>query len=239
MKKIIAILLLIIAITINSCSNNELEQQTDPNEITLTTSDEINLTAGYYETNAGDHAVLLLHMLGRDRHDYDALLPVIMQNSYSVLAIDFRGHGKSDLDYTQFTEADWQNLVLDVQAGIDFLENKGYKEIAVISASIGANAALKHAVQDTRIDSLILISAGENYHGITTVDYAQFYDRPVLIIAAMDDKNSAVAATKIYNAVNTEQKELQVYPTGGHGTELLKTQEGFSAVIGTWLHKYY
>ncbi len=237
MKKIIAILLLILAISITSCHNEEGIK--DPNEIILRASDEINLTAGYYETNSGDHAVLLLHMLGKDRHDYDMLLPIIMQNSYSVLALDFRGHGNSDLEYTIFSESDWQNLVLDVEEGVDFLDARGYKKITVIGASIGANAALKQAVQDKRIDNLILISAGEDYHGLKTLDYAQFYSKPIVIVAAMDDKDAAVAATKIYNAVQTENKELKMYQTGGHGTALLTSQEGFSAMIGTWLKKWY
>ena len=236
MKRII-LLVLIIGFILTSCDNTE--SQTDPNEITLTTSDEINLTANYYETNAGDHAVLLLHMVGRDRHEYDNLLPTIMKNSYSVLALDFRGHGNSDLDYTTFTEQDWQNLVLDVQAGVDFLESKGYKKIVVIGASIGANAALKQAVQDARIDNLILLSAGEDYHGLRALDYAQFYDEPVLVIASMDDTDAAVTATRIYNAVNTKDKDLKMYQTGGHGTNLLITQEGLPAVIGTWLKKWY
>lgn len=238
MKKVIALIGIIITLIIASCSNLE-SAQTDPNEIILTTSDEINLTAGYYDANAGDHAVLLLHMLGKDRHTYDLLLPTIMQNSYSVLALDFRGHGNSGLDYTTFTETDWQNLILDVQAGVDFLENKGYKQITVIGASIGANAALKQAVQDERIDNLIFISAGEDYHGLNALDYAQFYSKPILVIASMDDKDAAVAATKIYNAVSTDSKELKMYQTGGHGTDLLTAQEGLSAVIGTWLKNRY
>ncbi len=237
MKKIIA-LALIIGIIFTGCGKIE-PVQNDTNEIILTTSDEINLTANYYETNAGDHAVLLLHMVGGNKHDYDVVLPIIMQNSYSVLALDFRGHGNSVLDYTTFTEQDWQNLVLDVQAGVDFLESKGYKKIIVIGASIGANAALKQAVQDTRMDNLILLSAGEEYHGLNALDYAQFYDRPVLVIASMDDKEAAVAATKIYNAANTADKELKMYQTGGHGTNLFITQEGLPAVIGTWLKRWY
>jgi esterase/lipase len=232
------LLILIMGIVLTSCGNTEPAQK-DPNEIIVTTSDEINLTANYYEANAGDHAVLLLHMVGGNNHDYDVLLPTLLQNSYSVLAVDFRGHGNSDLDYTTFSESDWQNLVLDVQAGVDYLESKGYKRIVVIGASIGANAALKQAVQDTRIDNLILISAGENYHELNALDYAQFYDRPILVIASMDDKDAAVAATKIYNAVNTDFKDIKLYQTGGHGTELLKNQEDISAVIGTWLKKYY
>ncbi|MFA6888007.1 MAG: alpha/beta fold hydrolase [Candidatus Woesearchaeota archaeon] len=230
--------IIILLFFLSSCGT-ETTIPKDPNEITLTTSDEINLTAKYYETNAGYNAVLLLHMVGGDKYEYDTLLPTIMKNSYSALALDFRGHGNSDLNYTTFTESDWQKIIIDVQTGIDFLESKGYTQITVIGASIGANAALKHAVQDTRIDNLILISAGEEYHGLNALDYAPFYDRPILVIASMDDKDAAIAATKIYNAVNTEQKEIKLYQTGGHGTNLLITQEDLPAIIGTWLYNYY
>ncbi len=71
------------------------------------------------------------------------------------------------------------------------------------------------------------------------MDYAPFYHRPILVIASTDDKDAAVAATKIYNAVDTQQKEIKMYQTGGHGTNLLTAQEGLPSVIGTWLEKWY
>ncbi len=210
------------------------------NEIFLTTADEVNISAEYNEVaNTLHRAVLLVPMLGHDKSAYENLSQQLQQNGFTVLAIDLRGHGNSDLDYTQFTEADWQNLVLDVQAGVDFLEAKGYGKIAVIGASIGANAALKQAVQDPRIDAVVLLSAGEDYHGLKTLDIAEFYDRPVLFVASFDDKEAAVAATKIYNAVNTEYKEIKLYQTAGHGTDILQNQDSSIAMIITWLWNYY
>ncbi|MBI5001780.1 alpha/beta fold hydrolase [Candidatus Woesearchaeota archaeon] len=227
----------VILILLSSCG--EQEQQKDPNEFIITTADEVNITAVYKETNQTTKAVLLLHMLGKDKRDYNNLSVYLQQNGFSVLAIDFRGHGNSDLDYTTFTEENWQNLILDVEAGVDFLESKGYKRIAVVGASIGANAGLKQAVQDTRIDSLVLLSAGEAYHGINVTAIAPYYDRPVLIVAAMDDKEAAVAATRIYNAMENPYSNLKMYPTGGHGTEMLQSQDGLAATIVTWLQETY
>ena len=141
--------LCVILILLSSCG--EQEQQKDPNEFIITTADEVNITAVYKETNQTTQAVLLLHMLGKDKSDYNNLSLYLQQNGFSVLAIDFRGHGNSDLDYTTFREEDWQNLVLDVEAGVDFLESKGYKRIAVVGASVGANAGFKQTVQHTQI----------------------------------------------------------------------------------------
>ena len=235
--KIWIISLCLLLVFLSSCE--EQEQQKDPNEFIITTADEVNITAIYKETNQATQAVLLLHMLGKDKSDYNNVSLYLQQNGFSVLAIDFRGHGNSDLDYTTFTDADWQNLVVDVEASVDFLESKGYKRIGVVGASIGANAGLKQAVQDTRIDSLVLLSAGEEYHGINVTAIAPYYDRPVMIVAAMDDKEAAVAATRIYNAIENPYTDLKMYPTGGHGTEMLKNQEGLAATIVTWLQGTY
>ncbi len=237
MKKNIVIIGIILIFFLAGCTKQP--QEKDPNEFTITTADEVNITALYSETNQATQAVLLLHMLGKDKSDYKNLNLYLQQNGFSVLAIDFRGHGNSDLEYTIFTDEDWQNLVVDVEAGVDFLESKGYERIAVVGASIGANAGFKQAVQDTRIDSLVLLSLGEEYHGINVTAIAPYYDRPVLLVAAMNDKDAAVSATRIYNALETPYLDLKMYPTGGHGTEMLQNQEGLAAVIVTWLQGTY
>jgi esterase/lipase len=234
-KKIVFIIFIALVaafVLITSCDRD------DSTDNAIITSDNIELGYTFTESNS-DKAVLLLHMLGKDKESYTALTQYLTQHSYTVLAIDFRGHGESELEDETFTENDWKNLVLDVEAGVDFLEMQGYERIAVIGASIGANAALKHAVQDTRIDTLILLSAGEEYHGINTLDIAGFYDRPVLFLASYADKDAAVAATKLFNAVNTEEKNIKFYEQG-HGTELFELyKEIVAEEVLFWLEGYY
>lgn len=234
MKKIIFLTSIFLLLLTISCTQTN-QKILGPNDFILTTADEVNITAEYHETNGAERAVLLVHMLGHDKSDYNNLSLNLQKSGFTVLAIDLRGHGTSDLDYTHFTDADWQNLVLDIQAGVDYLEEKGYTRIGVVGASIGANAALKQAVQDTRIDALVLLSAGENYHNLTTLDIAPFYTRPVMIVVALDDKDAAVAGTKLYNSIGTAQPDLKVYQTGGHGTDILKNVDGIDATIITWL----
>ncbi len=225
--------LLLLLFTFSCTKQNE--NALGPDDFILTTADEVNITAEYHQTNAAERAVLLVHMLGHDKSDYDNLSLNLQKSGFTVLAINLRGHGTRDLDYTNFTDADWQNIILDVQAGVDYLEQKGYSRIGVVGASIGANAALKQAVQDTRIDALVLLSAGENYHNLTTLDIAPFYERPVMIVVALDDKDAAIAGTKLYNSIGTAQPDLKVYQTGGHGTDMLKNVDGLDATIITWL----
>ena len=234
MKKVIFLSSLMLFLLIISCTQKN-EETLGPNDFILRTADEVNITAEYHEVNGAERAVLLVHMLGSDKSEYNNFSSSLQKSGFSVLAIDLRGHGTSDLDYTNFTDADWQNIVLDIEAGVDYLEQKGYKRIGVVGASISANAALKQAVQDTRIDAVVLLSAGENYHSLTTLDIAPFYTRPVMIVVSLEDKDAAVAATKLYNAIGTQQPELKIYQNGGHGTDILKNVDGADATIITWL----
>ncbi len=235
-----SILLLILLLT--SCSkerettSNTTQQN---NDLFMVTADGIQITVTYTPVPEAEKAVILLHMLGRNKTDYETLTKYLNYHNFTVLAIDFRGHGNSQLDYTTFTEKDWQNLVLDIQGGVDVLEAQGYTRIAVVGASIGANAALKQAVQDTRIDTLVLLSAGESYKGIDATAVADYYDRPVLFFASYADTDAAVAATRLFNAVNTDAKNIKLY-NKGHGTELLDLYgKAVGEEILAWLQETY
>ncbi|MBI2142241.1 hypothetical protein HYU15_01975, partial [Candidatus Woesearchaeota archaeon] len=57
----------------------------------FTTDDGFVIKGNYYRAD-GSKAVLLLHMLGKDRYDYNALAQQLQEQGYAVLAIDFRGH---------------------------------------------------------------------------------------------------------------------------------------------------
>lgn len=242
MKKSLFSSLLLFILLLTSCSEeNETTSNTTQqnNNLFIVTADGIPTAVTYTPLPDAEKAVLLLHMLGRDKTDYETLTKYLNYHNFTVLAIDFRGHGNSKLDYTTFTEKDWQNLVLDVQAGIDVLEAQGYTRIAVVGASIGANAALKQAVQDPRIDTLVLLSAGESYRGINATAVASFYDRPVLFLASYADTDAAVAATRLFNAVNTDAKNIKLYQEG-HGTEILDLYgEVVAEEILAWLQESY
>jgi esterase/lipase len=224
------ILLITILLLLTSCTT-----PIETDGIILTTEDKIQLAATY-EQGTNNKAVILLHMLGDDRSSYDELTTYLNYNSYTVLAIDFRGHGESELDYTTFTDEDWQLLLYDVKASTTFLEEEGYTQIAVIGASIGANAGFNHAVVDERIDMGIFLSAGSEYKGIKTLDISPLYSKPGFFVASYEDKDAAVTATQLFNFADTEHKDIKLF-TSGHGTELL------GAVLGEdilyWLENYY
>lgn len=223
---------MLLFILIAGCSSEKEEEEQAKKYIA--TEDGVNLA--YQFGKRSDHAILFLHQLGGSKEDYIELYNAFGAANYSVLALDFRGHGESDLDYTQFTDEDWQKLVLDVQAARDFLAEQSIYKVVIIGESIGANAAVKFAAQDGKILSLVLISPGEEYHGIKTLPYAPFIKSPVRIIAGIKDEYSAVSSTKINNALNGE-KDIKLLQTDAHGRELLKSNTA-KQLVAEWVERY-
>mgnify|MGYP002622231074 CR=1 FL=1 len=69
----------------------------EPEEITLQTSDGLNLFVVYFPGNNGRETVpvIVLHDLGESGEDYYALAVALQKQGHAVLVPDLRGHGKS------------------------------------------------------------------------------------------------------------------------------------------------
>ena len=113
----------------------------------LTTSDNIKLAGNYFPVSPSKQLsrngwVVFLHMMPATKESWTILASQLQQEGYAGLAIDLRGHGISDggpKGYTQFSDAEHQDSVRDVDAAIDFLTGLGARpeQIIFIGASIG------------------------------------------------------------------------------------------------------
>lgn len=170
--------------------------------------------------NPGRPAVILLHMHQRNREDFDGVGKWLQQNGYAAIAPDFRGHGLSTGNLSTFTEIDYNQMIYDIEAVKAVLENSGAntKKLAILGASIGANAALNYAQNDPDVKTLILLSPGVEYQGIST-QYARF-NKPFLIAASKDDDYAYQSA--LYLKQTNPTADLLIYETAGHGTNLFR-----------------
>lgn len=210
--------------------------------VRFTTSDGVEIVGDYTGAGAGAPAVLLLHMMPADRTSWRPFAEKLAQAGFGSLAIDFRGHGESTkqgdvrLNYKQFTDADHQASIHDVEAAIAFLESRGAVKIAISGASIGANLTLQYLTEHPEVPAVILLSPGANYRGIKTEPFmrALASHQRVFLAASRDDEYSfetiqTLAAAKQVGVTKAEFDGL------GHGTTMFVKKPELMDEVIEWL----
>jgi len=180
-------------------------------EISFTTKDNATIYADFQP--AGSHAVLLAHGAIFNKSSWGEFVTQLLANNYTVLAIDFRGHGKS-------SNGKMPNaLYQDILAGVHFLQiQTGINKVSVLGASIGGGAAAKASVLSVAqdIDSLILLSPASIYH-------PEQLKGNLLFIASEDEYLSKIIQQS-YNKAPSP-KRLVLIPGRAHAQHIFKTAQ--------------
>jgi pimeloyl-ACP methyl ester carboxylesterase len=191
--------------------------------------------------------VILLHMLEKTRADWDDIRQSLFNKGYAVVSIDLRGHGESTkqgdavIDVSQFTEDDFQNMVLDVQAVLKELRENvriDNSKIAIMGASIGANVGLQAAASDPLIPVVVLLSPGKSYRGIRTDTALLDYGKRPILIAASEEDGYAANSSQYLKELAQGYSKLLMYNNIGHGTEMFKAPTDLEEEIIDWLDTY-
>ncbi len=123
-------------------------------EIKLKTQDNIEIALNYY--NEGFESVTIIApgwFMTKDSKSFKEMSDIFAKNS-DVLAMDFRGHGKSSGFYT-FTSKE----INDISAVINFAD-KYYKKIYLVGFSLGAAIVLiAGALYEDKVKKIIAVSA--------------------------------------------------------------------------------
>lgn len=99
-------------------------------------------------------ALLLIHGIGNDLHTWRPLIPELAK-SYTVIAPDLLGHGKSDKPRADYSVAAYANGMRDLLAVLDV------DRVTVVGHSLGGGVATQFAYQyPDRCERLVLISSG-------------------------------------------------------------------------------
>jgi len=209
--------------------------------VTFQTSDGVTIVGDYYE-GGSEKAVLLLHMMPSTRASWVSFANQLVADGFSALAIDLRGHGESivgslgTLDYNNFSDAEHQASIRDVEAAADYLKGRGIREIAIVGASIGANLAFFYAASHPEIHSVILLSPGLDYRGINTEAVAgQLTDRlRIFFLASQEDEYSAASTQELHDKVRAKKK-IEIFHDAGHGTTILERKPEYLKILADWL----
>jgi pimeloyl-ACP methyl ester carboxylesterase len=128
--------------------------------VTFTTADGVALSARYWppskETDLTQPAYLVGHGFtgSADRGSVRRICHRLAQLGRVVLAIDFRGHGRS-----QGRSTLGHAEVHDLAAGAAFLRDHGVQTLAVIGWSMGGSIALRYAGLGGDADAIVSISS--------------------------------------------------------------------------------
>jgi alpha-beta hydrolase superfamily lysophospholipase len=206
--------------------------------ISFNTSDSVKIAATFYKAqNPNGAAVILLHMRARNRSDWVAFAAKLNGAGFDALAIDFRGHGESGgVNVNNFSDSDYQNLILDVKAADSYLKNKNANtKIAIAGGSIGANTALNYAVQNPNIVAVVLLSPGLDYKGVRTDETSKQINTPVFLATSSDDPQS-YDGLETWKA-NIKNLDLATFSDAGHGTDMFGPHPELADKIIDWLEK--
>jgi dienelactone hydrolase len=130
----------------------------------------------------GDRGVVLAHGGRFNKESWGKQAQTLASLGFRVLALDFRGYGKSrgpgDSDPMSAP------LHLDVLAAVRHLRKMGAKSVSVVGGSMGGGAAADASIasQPGEIDRLVLL-------GASPIGPAEKLKSSILFIVARDDAN--------------------------------------------------
>jgi pimeloyl-ACP methyl ester carboxylesterase len=179
--------------------------------------------------------VLLLHMYGHTRADWDGPAKMLQEVGIASLAIDLRGHGETG------GVENWVLAQQDVAAALAWLaamSDVDAERLGVVGASIGANLSMVLGAGDPSVDVIGLLSPGFDYFRVQIGGLMALYgDRPALLAATEQDGYSAQTVRAMAeDAVGPV--ELLVYDGSAHGTDIFDTDPGLIEALVDFLVLY-
>lgn len=203
-----------------------------PRNVKFTSEGNVEIVGTFYESaKANSPAILLLHQFGSNRKSYDEFAKDFQKKNFGVLAIDGRGFGDSTKTTdgvavgTDRGDETVKGMKADVDNAFRFLakqKNVDAARVGIVGASYGSSLAMIYAAENKSVKAAALLSPGLNYFGNLPIEDAlkNYGDRPLLMIAAEDDKESADAVRKLKSENANGKYETKIYEKGGHGTAL-------------------
>lgn len=219
--------------TVSQQTENSIEK------ISYQTKDGVEIVGNYWRGST-DKGIILLHMMPAVKESWNEFAEALNKAlGWHVLAIDLRGHGESGGgNYQEFNDQQHQASIEDLEAGRRWLAEKGVliENLYVGGASIGANLAIRYWADHPDAPGGFVLSPGLDYRGIKTDEemLKTKENQRIYLIAAEDDKYSADSVRQL-TKLGPARKLVTIFPQGGHGTTLFKTQKGLSAQIINWL----
>jgi alpha-beta hydrolase superfamily lysophospholipase len=176
-------------------------------------------------------------MFGGKKEDWGDFPAAAAKAGYGVLAIDMRGHGKSEnplakdrekKDVSKWGKDEWMNVLKDIKAAKTLLAGKeevNAKKIVLVGAEVGANLSLVYAADDAEVRGVAVLSPGEVYKGVSVSDAIGKYDRPLFGAASNEETYSARSLEKLMKQARHKIHNHVMYQAAGKGTKMFGNED--------------
>ena len=183
-----------------------------PLEVSFAAADGGTVFAHLYE--AGPEGVILAHGGVFDKESWTDLAGRLRRAGLTVLAIDFRGYGKSGPAKGR------AGLENDLLGALTYLSKSGLEPLSIVGGSMGAAAAMRAAVaaEPATINRLVLLAPPPT--GVAGDLHAQHV---LFAVSAGDRFRSSVEHDF---ELAGEDKRLEVLPGDAHAQHVFATEHG-------------
>lgn len=195
-----------------TAATSSIAMAQQPTEVEYSTADGGTVIANLY--GSGSHAVLLAHGAIFDKESWHRLAQRLTNEGLTVLAIDFRGYGRS-----RAGSAGRSALHEDVIAGVRFLAERGATEVSALGASMGGGAVGDAAasLSDGELSHVILLAAVD-------ADEPERMTGTKLFIVSEGDSFRRSVGRQFRDA--SEPKRLEELEGDAHAQHIFRTDAG-------------
>lgn len=219
--------------------------------------EDVRIGSRFHMAGAGDPNILFFHGNGEIVGDYDSIGPMYNENGLNLLAVDYRGYGRSGGKPTVTSMMrDAHVIFKEVKHWLQDAEHTG--PLLIMGRSLGSACALELAASYETDMSGLIIESGFAHTvpllnclgidtqalGITEADgfknlekITQFA-KPTLIIHAQYDQFIPVtSAEALQSHCAARSKEFQMVPGADHNTIMMRTGKLYFEVIKRFTNK--
>lgn len=209
-------------------------------EVEFDTVDGWRIHADLVVGGSGDApGVVLLHSGRSDRTIFTRLTRLLARAGFVVLAVDWRGRGRSVNRGTYFELSSEEKAAAgnDAAAALDFLAARpevDERRLALVGVVHGAEYAVRGAVGDDRVRALALLT-GYRPADDSERDFLLSGDVEAFYVTCEAHGPVTTTMRELYEASPGRRTRLTVYPGGAIGYQLFEIDPSLEPTVVAWL----
>lgn len=216
----------------------------DPEQLTITTTDNVDLRASYYDAGTEGPAVLMIHMCrgDTDRTSWDDVARRLAAAGIHVMTFDLRGYGESAGGEPPFTTMAnfiefWRTTGMnDIDAALTQLTAQPQADtsrVGVVGASCGVFMGIDAAVRHENVRALALLSGP--FDEAAAASLSSLSKTPVLGAASEDDTLAYEAMKRVFLATPHPRSRNIQYKGDAHGADMFAPEPDLKREIVDWM----